>query len=255
MGTAVLRLDDIVARRGDFRLEADLALAPGACLSVMGPSGSGKSSLLDVLGGFLAPTSGRLLWHGRDITALAPGDRPVAMLFQDNNLFPHLDVAANVALGLRLRGRLTTDERGRIAAALDRVGLAGYGARRPADLSGGQRSRVALARLAVQSRPVIAVDEPFAALGPGLKADMIDLTRDMAAERGATVLMVTHDPGDARRLGGMLSVVVDGTVTPPAPVADVLDDPPPALRCYLGSASDVPGTGAAASAPQRDGKA
>lgn len=229
-----LRLDDVTVDNGGFLLRADLAVAPGQIVAVIGPSGGGKSTLVEAIAGFLPVTRGRILWQGRDITATPPGARPVAMLFQDGNLFPHLDLAENVGLGLRPDLRLSSTQRAQAAAALDRVGLTGLGARRPAQLSGGQQSRAALARVLVQARPLIVLDEPFAALGPALRGEMLDLVAALAQEIGASLLIVTHDPGDARRIAGQVILVADGQAHPPAPTGPLLDDPPPALRDYLG---------------------
>lgn len=230
----MLALEGLRLRAGDFRLAADLTVPRGATVAVMGPSGGGKSTLLSALAGFLAPEAGRILWEGRDLGPLAPGARPVGILFQDNNLFPHLTALQNVALGLRpsLRPRLA--ERERAEAALAQVGLAGMGGRYPAELSGGQQSRAALARLLAQDRPLVLMDEPFAALGPALKAEMLALTRDTLSARGATLLLVTHDPEDARAIADLVLVVAEGRAHPPRPTAALLADPPPALRAYLG---------------------
>lgn len=230
----MLRLEALELAQGDFRLRADLEVPRGAPVAVMGPSGGGKSTLLAAIAGFLAPRRGRILWDGRDLGPLGPGDRPVGVLFQDNNLFPHLTALQNVALGLRPTLRPTAQERARAEAALARVGLAGLGGRRPAALSGGQQGRAALARLLVQDRPLVLMDEPFAALGPALKAEMLALTREVLGGRGATLLMVTHDPADALAVAGSVIVVADGRAAPPAPAAALLRDPPPALRAYLG---------------------
>lgn len=227
----MLRLDG-EARRGAFALHASLSVPDGALVTVMGPSGSGKSTLLEVVAGFVA-FEGRILWRGEALSG-PPGARPVAMLFQDGNLFPHLSVERNAALGIRPSGRLAGGERERVAAALDRVGLGGFGPRMPGALSGGQRGRAALARVLLMRRDLLLLDEPFAALGPALKAEMTGLVREVAAEIGATVLMVTHDPDDARALGGAVVLVDGGRVSEPAPVEAVLADPPPALRRYLG---------------------
>jgi thiamine transport system ATP-binding protein len=156
------------------------------------------------------------------------------MLFQDNNLFPHLTVAQNVGLGIRPDLRLEEKDRLRVAQALTRVGLEGFETRKPAALSGGQQGRVALARVLVQRRPLILLDEPFAALGPALKAEMLDLVANLAAEIGATVLIVSHDPADARRIASQVILVADGMAYPPQPTAALLDNPPPALSAYLG---------------------
>lgn len=230
----MLRIEAARLNNGGFRLEADFTVEPGARVAVIGPSGAGKSTLIGAIAGFVPLEAGRLLWQGRDITAAAPGARPVAMLFQDGNLFAHLSLTDNVGLGLRPDLRLDQGQREEVARALARVGLAGYEGRRPGALSGGQQSRAALARVLVQKRPLVLLDEPFAALGPALKADMLDLVSDLVAEAGATLMMVSHDPGDARRIADQTIVVAEGRADPPRPTGEVLDSPPPALRAYLG---------------------
>lgn len=230
----MLRLEGLELAQGDFRLRADLEVPCGTSVAVMGPSGGGKSTLLAAIAGFLKPTAGRILWDGKDLGPLPPGRRPVGVLFQDNNLFPHLSALQNVALGLRPTLRPTPAERARAEAALARTGLAGLGNRRPSQLSGGQQGRVALARLLLQGRPLVLMDEAFAALGPALKAEMLALAREALGERGATLLMVTHDPADALAAADSVIVVTDGRAEPPAPSAALLADPPAALRTYLG---------------------
>ena len=224
---------DLVIERGDFRLSADLAVEKGARVAVMGPSGAGKSTLLEAVAGFL-PVEGRMTWEGRPLAG-PPGARPVAMLFQDGNLFPHLTIARNAGLGIRPDGRLPAPERARVEEALARVGLEGLGDRRPAQLSGGQRGRAALARVLLMRRPLLLLDEPFAALGPALKAEMLALVAEVAGALGATLLMVTHDPDDARAIAEGVIVVADGRAEPPRPTEALLADPPPALRRYLGT--------------------
>ncbi|MCM2563695.1 ATP-binding cassette domain-containing protein [Lutimaribacter sp. EGI FJ00015] len=230
----MLRFDDVRIVQGDFTLRADMAVDAGARVAVIGPSGSGKSTLLNALAGFLPLAGGRIGWHGTDISLAAPALRPVAMLFQDNNLFPHLTVAQNVGLGLRPDLRLNSTERAQVDAALESVGLAGMGARRPGQLSGGQQGRAALARVLVQKKPMILLDEPFAALGPALKAEMLDLVSRVLDETGATLLMVSHDPGDARRICPQTIVVDAGRAEAPVDTITLLDNPPPGLRAYLG---------------------
>jgi thiamine transport system ATP-binding protein len=200
----------------------------------MGPSGAGKSTLLSAIAGFLDPTGGRILWDRQDLTQVPPGERPVTILFQDQNLFPHLTVSQNLGLGLRPDLRLSPSDSDRIEKALTRVGLSGLGSRRPAQLSGGQASRAALARALLRARPILLLDEPFAALGPALRSDMLDLVREVADETKALVLMVTHDPKDALALGGMTAFVSDGIVRPPVPTSDLLANPPPEVQAYLG---------------------
>jgi thiamine transport system ATP-binding protein len=220
--------------QGDFTLTADITFPAGKVTALIGPSGAGKSTLLAALGGFLPLVQGRILWQDRDLSAAPPGARPISTIFQDNNLFPHLSIAQNVGLGLRPSLSLSAGEREKVDQALDQVGLVGMGGRKPAALSGGQQSRAALARVLVAARPVVMLDEPFAALGPGLKDDMLDLVRKTLAASQRTLLMVTHDPADARRIADMAVFVGDGQVTAPQPVAAFFDNPSPALRAYLG---------------------
>lgn len=230
----MLQLDKVVIRQDGFSLSADWQVPPGARVAVIGPSGAGKSTLLSAIAGFIRPQAGRILWNDRDLAPLPPGDRPLTILFQDHNLFPHLTVFRNIALGLSPSLRLTPEQEAQVQQVIDRTGLSGLGARRPAQLSGGQQGRVALARALLRARPILLLDEPFAALGPGLKAEMLDLLSDVAGQTGATVLMVTHDPGDARRFADLTVLVADGVAHAPRETARLLDDPPPALARYLG---------------------
>ena len=230
----MLVLEAIEIVQGAFRLEADFTVAEAAHVAVIGPSGGGKSTLLSVIAGFLAPDRGRVMWCGRDLGPLSPGARPLSILFQDNNLFPHLTAAQNVGLGLRPDLRLSPGQHEQVAQAMQRVGLEGFEDRRPAALSGGQQSRVALARVLLRAQPLLLLDEPFAALGPALKAEMLALVRDLTAESGITLLMVTHDPADARAIAGQTVLVADGVAHAPRPTTALFDDPPENLRAYLG---------------------
>ena len=230
----MLTLEGLTLRQDSFELRADFSVETGAMVAVIGPSGAGKSTLLSAIAGFIRPSAGRVLWQGRDLTPLPPGERPVTIIFQDNNLFPHLTAFDNVALGLRPSLKLAPAERARVREALARVGLAGLEARKPAALSGGQQSRVALARVLVRARPLLLLDEPFAALGPALREEMLDLVAELCRETGATLLMVSHDPRDAERIAGMAVLMAEGQAHAPMPTARLLADPPRALRDYLG---------------------
>lgn len=227
---AELKLDHLLIVQDDFRLEADLTLPAGGRVAVIGPSGAGKTTLLQAIAGFVQADAGHILWQGKQIDGLAPGLRPLSILFQDQNLFPHLTLAQN--LGLGLDPTLRRVDRAAVETAMERVGLGGLGARRPAQLSGGQQSRAALARALLRARPVLLLDEPFAALGPALKAEMLDLVDELAGE--ALVLMVTHDPDDAQRFASLCVLVAGGQAHPPAPTQALFADPPPALARYLG---------------------
>lgn len=231
----MLTLDHLEMRWGDWRLAADFTVATGALVALIGPSGAGKSTLLAAIAGFQTPDSGRVLWNGEDLAERAPAERPVSILFQDNNLFPHLTAAQNVGLGLRPDLKLSADQGARVDVALARVGLVGLGGRKPGQLSGGQAARVALARALLRQKPLMLLDEPFGALGPALRAEMLDLVAEIARETGATVLIVSHDPDDAKRIAGQVSLVADGTAQPPVDTAEIFAHPTPALAAYLGT--------------------
>ncbi|SHI40770.1 thiamine transport system ATP-binding protein [Shimia gijangensis] len=230
----MLTLENVAIRQGDFSLRADFTIQAGQRVAVIGRSGAGKSTLLSLIAGFFPPEEGSVLFDGQNMTKAAPGKRPLAMLFQDNNLFPHLSVAQNVGLGVRPDLRLNQVQKSLVANAIERVGLSGLEDRKPAQLSGGQQSRVALARILVQDKPLVLLDEPFAALGPALKIEMLDLVAEVLEETGAALLMVSHDPQDARRIAPMTVLVADGVAYAPTETGALLDNPPPALKAYLG---------------------
>ena len=232
-GGGMLTVRDLDVTLGDFALSGSFEVARGQRVAVIGPSGAGKSTLLGALGGYI-PSDGMITVNGRDVSNAAPDQRGIAMLFQDGNLFPHLTLAQNVGLGLRPSLRLSAEEQARVADALGRVGLAEFAQRKPGDVSGGQQSRAALARVLVQDKPLLLLDEPFAALGPALRAEMLDLTSTVAADTGATVLMITPAPEAAERAADQVIFVDAGEVGAPRPVADIMADPPEALRAYLG---------------------
>ena len=233
-GVVVIRVEGLRAEQGGFTLRATFDVPRGRRVAVAGPSGAGKSTLLGALGGYTPIEAGKVYVDGVDVTAAAPDARGIAMLFQDGNLLPHLSVAQNVGLGVRPALRLSATERERVRDALGRVGLGDFADRKPGALSGGQHSRVALARVLLQRAPVLLLDEPFAALGPALRAEMLALSSEVVTESGATLMMVTHAPAEVAGLVDDLIFVDAGDVAPPAPVDDVLANPPEALRAYLG---------------------
>jgi thiamine transport system ATP-binding protein len=234
----VLQLDQLVLSYEGFRLTADWQAEAGEVVALIGPSGAGKSTLLMTIAGFLAPSSGRVLWQGRDLTALPPAERPVSILFQDQNLFPHLTLMQNLGLALSPRLRLSAAQNAEVAAVIARLGLQGLEDRKPAEMSGGQQGRAALGRVLLQKRPVLLLDEPFAALGPAMKADLLQLVAEIAREEGCLVLLVSHDPEDARRFAGRVVLVAEGVAAAPVETGAIFADPPRALREYLGASAE-----------------
>ena len=198
-----LRIDDLRICRGkDELLRLSAHVAPGEVLTIMGPSGCGKSTLLAALIGALTPAfsaQGHIWLNGRNITDLPTAERHIGLLFQDDVLFPHLSVAQNLGFGLRAGGPRNT-RAARIEAALARMGLAGFGPRDPATLSGGQRARVALMRSLLAEPAALLLDEPFSRLDHALRAQIRSLT--FAEAKALPVILVTHDPEDARAAGG-----------------------------------------------------
>jgi putative thiamine transport system ATP-binding protein len=183
----------------------DLTIRPGEILALLGPSGVGKSSLLKFLCGVLPrdfAAQGQVWLQGRNITALPPQRRGVGILFQDDLLFPHLSVAGNLAFGLRAFERARRERARLIEQALDSMGLAGFGLRDPATLSGGQRARVALLRVLLAGPRALLLDEPFAHLDPLTRADVRQLVFQEVRRGQLPTLLVTHDAQDVAAAGG-----------------------------------------------------
>ena len=231
---AAIVLDDVAFGFDGTRMHFDIAVEAGTITAVMGASGSGKTTLLNLIAGFERPESGRILIGGADMTARPPATRPVSMVFQENNLFAHLDVAANVGLGRSPSLRLSDADRQDVSAALEHVGLAGKEKRLPGELSGGERQRVALARVLLRRRPVLLLDEPFASLGPGLRREMLSLLSDLHGRIGMTILMVTHHPEDARAIAGQIAFLADGRIVAAGGAAEFFSETgPSAFRDYI----------------------
>ncbi len=202
---------------GDFALAMDFTIEAGSCVAILGPSGAGKSTLLNILAGFETLSSGTLTIGKQNMAGEAPSHFPVSMIFQDNNTFAHLSVHDNVALGIAPDLRLTEKQQSNVATALARVGLTNLAQRKPGEMSGGERQRIALARVLVRNRPVLLLDEPFAALGPSLRREMLDLVASLHRERNLTTLMVTHAPEDAKRIASHVIFINYGKVRAPVP--------------------------------------
>lgn len=231
-----IEFDGVVFGMGDLSAEFSFRREAGSVTAILGPSGAGKSTLLNLAAGFLTPASGRIILDGRDVTGLGPSDRGISMVFQDNNLFAHLDIRTNIGLGLDPSLKLNTAAWTQVDMALERVGLAGFGKRMPGTLSGGERQRVALARAFARRRPLLLLDEPFDGLGPGLAADMLGLMLEIRAEVGATVLMVTHDPDEAGAAADEILFIARGRIAADASVEGFFERRDlPDLQAYLGS--------------------
>jgi thiamine transport system ATP-binding protein len=232
----MIKLDDVDFRWEDFRAHFDLDIGKGEFVAVIGPSGSGKSTLLSLIAGFEQPASGRILLDGKDMTDAPPGERPVTTVFQDHNTFAHLDLWTNVALGISPSLALSIRERQDVDIVLARVGLAAMAKRRPGEISGGERQRVAIARALLRNRPILLLDEPFAALGPALRTEMLGLLKELQKERGYTTVLVSHHPEDARQAAERTVFLADGKIVAIAPTEELFARRDlPELVNYLGN--------------------
>ena len=192
----MIRLDNVFLADDALPMTFDLQVAAGERIAIVGPSGAGKSTLLNLIAGFVLPTQGNIWLNGENHTRSAPYERPVSMLFQENNLFPHLTVQQNLALGLKTSLKLTALEQDQIERVADAVGLTSFLSRLPNSLSGGQKQRVALARCLLRDKPILLLDEPFSALDPELRMDMLNLIDELCHSKNLTLLLVTHQPSE-----------------------------------------------------------
>ena len=192
----MIRLDNVFLADDALPMTFDLQVAAGERIAIVGPSGAGKSTLLNLIAGFVLPTRGNIWLNGENHTRSAPYERPVSMLFQENNLFPHLTVQQNLALGLKTSLKLTALEQDQIERVADAVGLTSFLSRLPNSLSGGQKQRVALARCLLRDKPILLLDEPFSALDPELRMDMLNLIDELCHSKNLTLLLVTHQPSE-----------------------------------------------------------
>jgi thiamine transport system ATP-binding protein len=216
----------------------DLKVETGNLVAIIGPSGGGKSTLLHLIAGFETPTRGTISFDVDDITHRHPGQRPLTIIFQDNNLFPHLTVRENAALGLSTARKLTPEQNARLDAALENVSLSSLQSKRPGELSGGERQRAAIARAFLRDKPLLLLDEAFAALGPALRKDMLHLIKDLHNSKGLTTMLVTHHPEDARAIASHVAFFADGRIKAFGPTAEVLADRSHIeLQSYLGEVS------------------
>jgi len=175
------------------------SVAAGHCLAVRGASGTGKSTLLNLVAGFLEPKSGEILWNNQAIHNLPAWERPVTSVFQEHNLFEHLDVFTNIGLGLHPGMKLSPEQQSAIEQGLEQTRLGGFGARLPGELSGGQRQRVALLRAILRRKPVLLLDEPMTGLDPDARAIIRALLLQEKAS-GITLILASHDEEDRKIL-------------------------------------------------------
>ena len=245
MSAPLVRIEGVTKLFGETAAVKDvnLVIGEGEFVVLLGPSGSGKTTLLNILAGFVEPTSGRVLISGADMSRVAPARRPTTTVFQDYALFPHMSVARNVAFGLAMRGVPAPSRQQRSEAALELVGLGGFGRRRVHELSGGQRQRVALARAIVVDPEVLLLDEPLGALDLNLRRQMQEELLHLQRHLGTTFVHVTHDQDEAMNIADTIVVLNQGRVEDQGPPARIYLKPATRfVATFMGASNLVEGT-------------
>jgi spermidine/putrescine ABC transporter ATP-binding subunit len=224
---SALEIDSVHKKYGDFDAVRGVSLnvPSGTILSLLGPSGCGKTTVLRMVAGLSAPTSGAIRFDGEDVTAVPPHRRNVGMVFQSYALFPHMSVADNVAFGLRMRGVSRAEIRPQVERTLALVQMGAMAERFPAELSGGQQQRVSLARAIVTRPRLLLLDEPFGALDRKLREEMQIEVKQLQRELGLTFIFVTHDQEEALTLSDMIAVMRAGRLEQVGSPSDVYDRP------------------------------
>lgn len=222
----MIAFDRVSLTLGSFRLkDVSMTIGQGDYYFIVGPSGAGKTVLLEAIAGLHLPEHGRILLRGEEITALPPERRGVALVYQDYSLFPHMTVADNVSYGLRVRGMRKADARCEVAGLLERFGLGHLADRYPGTLSGGEQQRVALARAVAVKPDILLLDEPLSALDPITQERFIDDLRRLHREDGLTIVQVSHSRRETRLLATRMAVLIDGRLVEEGRADVVLNAP------------------------------
>ncbi len=237
-----LVLRGLAKRYPQLDLELSLEIATGELATLLGPSGCGKTTALRLVAGFLVPDRGEVVLDGRDVTRLAPEDRGVGIVFQDYALFPHMNVAQNVAFGPRMRRWPRAGTEARVEELLSLVGLAGFEKRRVEELSGGEQQRVALARALAPRPRLLLLDEPLSALDRGLREGLRREIRRVQRGLGITTVYVTHDQEEALALSDRVVVLNGGRVAQAGPPREIYHRPRTLFVAdFVGKSNQVPG--------------
>ncbi|MBR0659095.1 ABC transporter ATP-binding protein [Neoroseomonas oryzicola] len=242
---AEVRLEGIGKRYGQVQAvkPLDLVIEGGTLVTLLGPSGCGKTTLLRMIAGLEQATDGRLFIGGRDVTLLPAGERNVSMVFQSYALFPHMSVLDNVAYGLVSSGMRKRDAHAKAEAALETVGLKGFGTRLPSEMSGGQQQRVAVARALVLEPEVLLFDEPLSNLDARLRRSMREEIRALQQRLGLTVVYVTHDQSEALAVSDRIVVMRNAEIAQAGTPEELYTRPSSVfVATFMGEANRVPGT-------------
>ena len=223
----MLGVESIDVRFGEKRVLRDVTLTveEGESVAVLGPSGSGKSTLLRAVAGLVPVASGAITWDGEDITKVPTHLRGFGLMFQGYALFPHLDVLGNVGFGLRMANVPDEETGRRVRSALELVGLDGFDHRSIADLSGGEKQRIALARTLAPEPRMIMLDEPLGALDRTLRERLMVDMRRILSDQGVTAVVVTHDREEAEALSDRIALMREGSIVQTGTLAEILAHP------------------------------
>ena len=230
----MITLNDLTYLYEHQPMRFSLDVSAGERIAILGPSGAGKSTLLALIAGFLMADKGTVMLDGINHTNTPPSKRPVSMLFQENNLFSHLSIEQNLGLGLDAGLRLNRTQKQRLHEIAQRVGIIDCLPRLPSQLSGGQRQRAALARCLLRHQPILLLDEPFSALDPALRGEMLQLLEQVCSEQNLTLLMVLHNLDDAARIASRTLLIADGRFAYDGSTQDLLDGKDPLAAALLG---------------------
>ena len=230
----MITLNDLTYLYEHQPMRFSLDVSAGERIAILGPSGAGKSTLLALIAGFLMADKGTVMLDGINHTNTPPSKRPVSMLFQENNLFSHLSIEQNLGLGLDAGLRLNRTQKQRLHEIAQRVGIIDCLPRLPSQLSGGQRQRAALVRCLLRHQPILLLDEPFSALDPALRGEMLQLLEQVCSEQNLTLLMVSHNLDDAARIASRTLLIADGRFAYDGSTQDLLDGKDPLAAALLG---------------------
>ncbi|WGL98788.1 thiamine ABC transporter ATP-binding protein ThiQ [Arsenophonus sp. aPb] len=208
----MIKLDHLVYCYENLTMQFDFKVNKAERVAILGPSGAGKSTLLDLIAGFQYPKQGEIWLNKQNHTATPPAKRPVSILFQENNLFSHLTVWQNIALGISANLHLDQAQHRAVKQIIEQVSLNNCMTRLPAQISGGQRQRTALARCLIRQKPILLLDEPFSALDPALRNEMLTLLKQVCDERQLTLLMVSHNLEDTSQIATRAIVIAEGKI-------------------------------------------
>ena len=220
----------------------DLYILDNEFVTLLGPSGCGKTTTLRIIGGFVTPDTGKVIFDGKDITALPPNKRQLNTVFQKYALFPHMNVFENIAFGLRIKNTPETEIKSRVGEMLDMVGLAGFEKRAVTQLSGGQQQRIAIARALVNKPRVLLLDEPLGALDFKMRQDMQYELKNIHKQAGITFIYVTHDQEEALTLSDTIAVMNQGIIQQIGTPEDIYNEPKNAFVAdFIGDSNIIDG--------------